>query len=63
MNQTRDDQTAPETAPDVEPTTTRPTPPAYHPPRLRQVGTLKALQGRSVGREYDGPGRWYFDGY
>jgi hypothetical protein len=32
-------------------------------PWVRKLGTLSALRGGLCGREYDGPSRWFFDGF
>lgn len=46
-----------------DPTPRRELPRIYREPRLRPIAGLSALLGRITGREYDGPGRYYFDGF
>jgi hypothetical protein len=35
----------------------------YESPRVRTLGSLRSLRGGYSGTEYDGPGRYYFDGF
>jgi hypothetical protein len=36
---------------------------AYRKPEVRNLGGLEQVQGRITGREYDGPARYYFNGF